>query len=73
MDIKIINILINLEYFDKTNRMLCGFKYDIHSLNDKIDKIYDKLDGLFDKPSNERNDECSFQLEVDQSSIRNRK
>jgi len=48
------------------NRTICNIKYDINSLNEKVDKMYDVLlePSRFDNSSLEKNTENIFQTEL---------
>ncbi|CAI6371258.1 unnamed protein product [Macrosiphum euphorbiae] len=56
-----------LEFLQKMNRTICNIKYDINSLNEKVDKMYDTLllePSRFDHSSTEKNTEDIFQMEL---------
>jgi len=49
------------------NRTICNIKYDINSLNEKVDKMYDIIllePSRFDHSSTEKNNEDIFQMEL---------
>lgn len=46
------------------NRTLYSIKYDIQSLNDKVDSINDKMDGQFSQVTDNRNPENIFLMEL---------
>jgi len=50
------------------NRTLCNIKYDINSLNEKVDKMYDIIillePSCFEQSSTEKSTEDIFQMEL---------
>lgn len=49
------------------NRTICNIKYDINSLNEKVDKMYDIIllePSHFEHASTEKNAEDIFQMEL---------
>ncbi|XP_060846836.1 uncharacterized protein LOC132932270 [Rhopalosiphum padi] len=55
-----------LEFLHKMNRTICNIKYDINSLNEKVDKMYDILlePSRFENSSFEKSTENIFQTEL---------
>ncbi|CAI6377606.1 unnamed protein product [Macrosiphum euphorbiae] len=56
-----------LEFFQKMNLTISNIKYDINSLNEKVDKMYDIIllePSRFDHSSTEKNTEDIFQMEL---------